>query len=85
MSSLSNNFDPDNSGAGKNTTFTNPDISFIELRNVVISINFINTIETSLLYHDRSPSNLFFCRLVKDSDFLTFRDKIGILDEHLDC
>ena len=59
MSTLSYDFDSYLSYGSKERTLADSDISFIEIRDIVISVNFINFIKASFLDHWQSTTRSF--------------------------
>ena len=70
MPSLSFHIDLNSSSSSHHCTWLNWDSSLLTKRPIVNPINFFNSIQTSIFYHDNCSSWTFFCRLENDSNSL---------------
>ena len=70
MATFTSNGYLDDGNFSKESTFTNPYVTFIEVWDVMVTIHLVNVLEASLLNHGFGTTRSFFCRLEEESNEL---------------
>tara|TARA_B110000285_G_scaffold228590_1_gene291795 strand:+ start:348 stop:1019 length:672 start_codon:yes stop_codon:yes gene_type:complete len=83
MPTLTNNFDSNLSYGSEERTLAYSDVSFIEVRNIMIPVNFINIFKASLLDHRSCSSWTFLSWLEQKSNELIGWDFVTIVVKNL--
>ena len=83
MSSFALDLDIHNSRLGKKPTFTDSNIAFIEVWDIMETIYLVDVFHTALSNHMFGTAGIFFGRLEKKSDKLIFGNFVKIVHENL--
>lgn len=83
MATLPDNLEPNLGHSCEKRSFTHSDISFVEIRDIMIAINFIDLLETTFLNHLWSATWSFFRWLEKKSNKFTLGDLVSVFVKDL--
>jgi hypothetical protein len=83
MPSLTNNLDSYLSDSSEERAFTHSDVSFIEVRNIVIPIHLINIVQATFFDHRSSSTWTFFSWLKQKSNELIGWNFVTIVIDNL--
>ena len=71
MTSLADDLDFDCGYLGHDGTLTDTDVTFLEIGDIVVSVNLVNSIKTALLYHGKGTTWTLLSWLKEKSNLLT--------------
>ena len=83
MPTLSDDLDLYCSYTSKKAAFTNPDVPFVKIWEVVKTVDFIDAVKTPLFNHRVRTTGTFLCRLEKESYCLVFGNFISLFNCNL--